>query len=99
MVQAPLTDEQLGHSTAVLAQASLRHMKNMQTFMEQPQAFENQVLERLNAGRSVRSFLIAAVELLVEAVNILLVQVFRKDDYAVKYVVEPLMLSPTGQSR
>ena len=51
--------------------------------MEETQAFENRVLERLNAGKTVRSFLIAAVELLTEAVNILVLQVFRKDDYAV----------------
>jgi len=49
------------------------------------------VLERLNAGKNVRSFLIAAVELLTEAVNVLVLQVFRKDDYAVKYAVEPLL--------
>jgi mannitol operon repressor len=42
-------------------------------------------------GKTVRSFLIAAVELLTEAVNILVLQVFRKDDYAVKYAVEPLL--------
>ena len=59
--------------------------------MEQTQAFENRVLERLNAGKTVRSFLIAAVELLNEAINILVLQVFRKDDYAVKYAVEPLL--------
>ncbi|SSM45350.1 mannitol repressor protein [Klebsiella pneumoniae] len=35
--------------------------------------------------------MIAAVELLTEAVNILVLQVFRKDDYAVKYAVEPLL--------
>lgn len=67
--------------------------------MEEKQAFENRVLERLNAGRSVRSFLIAAVELLAEAVNLLVLQVFRKDDYAVKYAVEPLLLGdgPLGE--
>ena len=59
--------------------------------MEQTRAFENRVLERLNAGKTVRSFLITAVELLTEAVNILVLQVFRKDDYAVKYAVEPLL--------
>jgi mannitol operon repressor len=98
--QALLTDEQPGHSTsAVPAQALLRHMNDMQALMEQPQAFENRVLERLNAGRSVRSFLIVAVELLAEAVNMLVVQVFRKDDYAVKYAVEPLLLGdgPLGE--
>lgn len=59
--------------------------------MEETQAFENRVLERLNAGKNVRSLLIAAVELLTEAVNNLVMQVFRKDDYAVKYAVEPLL--------
>ncbi|MEY8713570.1 mannitol operon repressor MtlR [Mangrovibacter phragmitis] len=66
-------------------------LSDMQAKMEEPQAFENRVLERLNAGKTVRSFLIAAVELLTEAVNILVLQVFRKDDYAVKYAVEPLL--------
>ncbi|AQV28238.1 MltR family transcriptional regulator [Klebsiella pneumoniae] len=48
-------------------------------------------LIRTFPGKTVRSFLIAAVELLTEAVNILVLQVFRKDDYAVKYAVEPLL--------
>jgi len=67
--------------------------------MEEAQAFENKVLERLNAGKTVRSFLIAAVELLAEALNVLVVQVFRKDDYAVKYAVEPLLsgAGPLGE--
>ncbi|WP_110877133.1 mannitol operon repressor MtlR [Franconibacter helveticus] len=63
----------------------------MQATMEETQAFENRVLERLNAGKTVRGLLIAAVDLLTEAVNILVLQVFRKDDYAVKYAVEPLL--------
>lgn len=63
--------------------------------MEAAQEFENQVLEKLNAGKTVRSFLIAAVELLAEALNVLVNEVFRKDDYAVKYAVAPL-LSGTG---
>lgn len=79
--------EQQGHSQPVPA----RRMINVQATMEEKQAFENRALERLNAGRSVRSFLIAAVELLTEAVNQLVLQVFRKDDYAVKYAVEPLL--------
>ena len=65
------------------AQVNLRpnyRLSDMQAIMEQTQAFENRVLERLNAGKTVRSFLIAAVELLTEAVNILVLQVFRKDD-------------------
>ena len=92
-VHVLLRDEETGHSShAVSAQVQLRDKINdMQALMEQPQAFENRVLERLNAGRSVRSFLIAAVDMLAEAVNILVIQVFRKDDYAVKYAVEPLL--------
>ncbi|RDT64146.1 MltR family transcriptional regulator, partial [Klebsiella pneumoniae] len=52
------------------AQVSLRpnnRLSDMQAIMEQTQAFENRVLERLNAGKTVRSFLITAVELLTEA--------------------------------
>ncbi len=76
------------------AQDTLRpnnRLSDMQATMERTQAFENRVLERLNAGKTVRSFLITAVELLTEAVNLLVLQVFRKDDYAVKYAVEPLL--------
>ena len=36
-------------------------MSDMQAIMEETQAFENRVLERLNAGKTVRSFLIATV--------------------------------------
>lgn len=59
--------------------------------MEETQAFENRVLERLNAGKTVRSLFIAATALLTEAVDILVLKVFRKDDYAVKFAVEPLL--------
>lgn len=93
-------DERTGHGDVVPVRAACRlAMNDMQALMEKPQAFENRVLERLNAGRTVRSFLIAAVELLSEAVNMLVIQVFRKDDYAVKYAVEPLLLGdgPLGE--
>ena len=66
-------------------------MNDIQSLTRQPQAFENRVLERLNCGRSVRCLLIAAVDMLTEAVDRLVGQVFRKDDYAVKYAVEPLL--------
>ncbi|MBV4367503.1 MltR family transcriptional regulator [Erwiniaceae bacterium CMYE1] len=71
----------------------------MQALMEKPQAFENRVLERLNAERTARRFFATAVELLSEAIDMLVVQVFRKDDYAVKYAVEPLLLGngPLGE--
>jgi len=66
---------------------------------EEKQAFENRVLEKLNAGKTVRSFMIAAVSLLAEALDMLIVQVFRKDDYAVKYAVGPLLsgAGPLGE--
>ena len=47
-----------------VAQVSLRpndRLSDMQAIMEQTQAFENRVLERLNAGKTVRSILITAV--------------------------------------
>lgn len=59
---------------------------------ENTQLLKNSVLERLNAGTTVREFLRAAITLLAEAVAILVTQVFRKDDYAVKYAVEPLLV-------
>ncbi|WP_409309546.1 MltR family transcriptional regulator [Pectobacterium sp. B1J-3] len=65
--------------------------KVREVMIEETQAFENRVLETLNSGVTVRSFMLKAVDLLAEAVSILMLQVFRKDDYAVKYAVEPLM--------
>ncbi|STQ73086.1 Mannitol repressor protein [Hafnia alvei] len=55
------------------------------------QAFENRILERLNARQTVAGFIQATVGLLAEAVDLLVLQAFRKDDYAVKYAVEPLL--------
>ncbi|ADP10790.1 mannitol repressor protein [Erwinia sp. Ejp617] len=66
-------------------------MNELQSLTGQSQDVENRILERLNAGRSVRCLLIAAVEMLAEAVNMLVEQIFRQDDYAVKYAVEPLL--------
>ena len=76
------------HNLARPTSRPLRLLSDMQAMMEETQAFENRVLERLNAGKTVRSFLIATVELLTEAVNILVLQVFRKDDYAVEPLLE-----------
>ncbi len=59
---------------------------------ENTQLLENRVLECLNAGATVRDLVAAAIELLTEAINILVLQVFRKDDYAVKYAVGPLLV-------
>lgn len=65
--------------------------EKLQSMIEEAQAFENRILETLNAGKTLRDFMMAAVELLAEALDILVSQVFRKDDYAVKYAVEPLL--------
>ena len=67
------------HNLARPTSRPLRLLSDMQAMMEETQAFENRVLERLNAGKTVRSFLIATVELLTEAVNILVLQVFRTE--------------------
>ncbi|SPW28014.1 Mannitol repressor protein [Edwardsiella tarda] len=59
--------------------------------MEETQAFENRILERLNTRQTVKSLLQAVIPLLAEAIDRLVLQAFRKDDYAVKYAVEPLL--------
>ncbi|AIJ08238.1 MULTISPECIES: MltR family transcriptional regulator [Edwardsiella] len=61
--------------------------------MEETQAFENRILERLNARQTVKGLLQAAIPMLAEAIDRLVLQAFRKDDYAVKYAVEPLLES------
>ncbi|WP_246030551.1 MltR family transcriptional regulator [Kluyvera ascorbata] len=55
------------------------------------QAAENRVLEKLNARQTLSGFIQTTVILLAEAVDLLILQAFRKDDYAVKYAVEPLL--------
>lgn len=55
------------------------------------QAAENRVLEKLNARQTLSGFIQTAVLLLAESVDQLILQAFRKDDYAVKYAVEPLL--------
>nr|WP_192989902.1 MltR family transcriptional regulator [Dickeya dianthicola] len=70
---------------------TVRGINVREATMDDTQAFENRVLESLNASKTVRSFMLMAVELLAEAVSLLMLQVFRKDDYAVKYAVEPLL--------
>lgn len=55
------------------------------------QAVENRILERLNARQTLTGFIQTTVGLLAESVDLLILQAFRKDDYAVKYAVEPLL--------
>lgn len=55
------------------------------------QAVENRILEKLNARQTLTGFIQTSVNLLAEAVDQLILQAFRKDDYAVKYAVEPLL--------
>ncbi|MBC7002376.1 MltR family transcriptional regulator [Photobacterium sp. BZF1] len=56
---------------------------------------ESDILERLNDAPTVRGFFITSVEVFDEAVENLIQRIFRKDDFAVKSVVEPL-LSQSG---
>lgn len=55
------------------------------------QAIENDVLEHLTAGHTVADLINAGISMLGEAVDTLLTRVFLRDDYAVKYAVEPLL--------
>lgn len=59
--------------------------------MKDIQAAENSILERLNAGQTVHQIFNIIIDVMTEAVSLLITQVFRKDDYAVKYAVEPLL--------
>jgi mannitol operon repressor len=59
--------------------------------MKDIQYIENNILERLNAGQTVHQMFVIIIDVLGEAVNLLITKVFRKDDYAVKYAVEPLL--------
>lgn len=60
---------------------------------------ESEILERLNQSSSVRGFLLQTNELLEESVASLIQRLLRKDDYAVKYAVTPLLSSqgPLGE--
>ena len=49
------------------------------------------IIERLNAASSVRGVVLLAVEIFETSLNELVQRVFRKDDHAVKYAVEPLL--------
>ncbi len=52
---------------------------------------EADILESLNAAPSVRGFFITAVDVFSEAIDALVQRIFRKDDFAVKSVVGPLL--------
>ena len=49
------------------------------------------IIERLNAVSSVRGVVLMAVDIFEASLNKLVQRVFRKDDHAVKYAVEPLL--------
>lgn len=75
-----------------LAESTTKIMAMMDdAHLTQNQAAENRILERLNARQTLTGFIQTAVGLLSEAVDQLILQAFRKDDYAVKYAVEPLL--------
>lgn len=75
-----------------LAESTTKMMAMMDdAHVTQNQAAENRILERLNARQTLTGFIQTAVGLLSEAVDQLILQAFRKDDYAVKYAVEPLL--------
>lgn len=61
--------------------------------IEDTKQFENHILEKLNARLTSKGLIRATVDLLAEAIDLLILQVFRKDDYAVRFAVEPLLES------
>jgi mannitol operon repressor len=50
-----------------------------------------EVIERLNEASSMRGVVLTAVEIFENSLDKLVQRVFRKDDHAVKYAVEPLL--------
>ena len=59
------------------------------------QQTELEIIELLNDASSVRGAVLMAVDIFESSLEELIQRVFRKDDYAVKYAVEPL-LNSTG---
>ncbi|WP_372880819.1 MltR family transcriptional regulator [Psychromonas sp.] len=55
--------------------------------------FDIDVVETLSEAATAYDFFTASFDLFEDAVDILIQNVFRKDDYAVKYAVEPLLSS------
>ncbi|GAA3538693.1 MltR family transcriptional regulator [Zobellella aerophila] len=52
---------------------------------------EAEIFEHLNRAPSARGFIIAMVDVFDNMLDQLIQKVFRKDDYAVKFAVEPLL--------
>jgi len=55
--------------------------------------FDIDIVETLSEAETAYDFFTASFDLFEDAVDILIQNVFRKDDYAVKYAVEPLLNS------
>ncbi|MGB5445022.1 MAG: MltR family transcriptional regulator [Psychromonas sp.] len=53
--------------------------------------FDIDVVDTLSEAESAYDFFTASFDLFEDAVDVLIQNVFRKDDYAVKYAVEPLL--------
>jgi len=53
--------------------------------------FDVDIVETLSEAQTAYDFFTASFDLFEDAVDILIQNVFRKDDYAVKYAVEPLL--------
>lgn len=53
--------------------------------------FEDEILEQLNQTNTVCELLSAAMCSITQSINQLMVRIFRQDDYAVRYVINPLL--------
>ncbi len=61
---------------------------------------ETEIIERLNSAPSVRGFFIATVDVFNDSIDGLVQRIFRKDNFAVQSVVDPLLQDsgPAGRS-
>lgn len=53
--------------------------------------FDIDIVETLSEAQTAYDFFTASFDLFEDAIDVLIQNVFRKDDYAVKYAVEPLL--------
>ncbi|MFT6985724.1 MAG: mannitol operon repressor [Psychromonas sp.] len=53
--------------------------------------FDIDIVETLSEAQTAYDFFTASCDLFEDAIDVLIQNVFRKDDYAVKYAVEPLL--------
>lgn len=66
-------------------------LSNIQTTIKQTQTFKNHVLKHLNTNKTIQNFLITTIKLLTKTINLLILQIFHKNNYTIKYTIKPLL--------